>query len=242
MRLENVEKAIIYVGLGLAFLKTGEAMVAYAPHGVLGFTADWVSYLWAYLGAFMVEGVLYVAYHKLTERGKDRNARLAAWGVAIISVAFSLTMNKIDTSLNDGTLGALLGNSPIGLLHNVVFAIPLVGAVLFMLLDIIDKATDDVRQPGRSRDPHQGQRNGQGAGQGMQMARAHEPVARWQGGVSVSERPLEGRAALGAGSVDDDITLLGLGDPSSNGRKFQTDHAPMPLLSDPNSVAGRHGR
>lgn len=238
MKLENVEKAIIYIGLGLAFLKTGEAMVAYAPHGILGFTADWISYLWAYAGAFMVEGVLYVSYHKLIMRGKDRNARLAAWLVAIVSVAFSLTMNKIDTAANDGTLGTLLGNSPIGLLHNVVFAIPLVGAVLFMLLDIIDKATDDIVVPPGPRLFTQGKPKGNGQS-GQQSNRAHESVARWQGSLEVGETPL-GRAALGGGPEDEDIALLGMG--SQNGRKFQTDHASQPRLVAVETVAGRHGR
>jgi len=214
MNMSRIEKLIIYVGLGLAFLKTGEAMVSYAPRAVFGFSSDWVSYLWAYLGAFMVEGVLYVAYHKLTERGKDRNARIAAWMVGILSVSFSLAMNRIDQSITEGTVASIAGNSPLAILHNVVFAIPLIGAVLFMLMDIIDKATDDMPQS-----PPQRQ---------MQVQRQppqpqHQPAAQWKGVQVQPERPLgqrPGDSIQLSGGPDDELSgLLGMG---SNGRKFET--------------------
>jgi len=226
MNMSRIEKLIIYVGLGLAFLKTGEAMVTYAPRAVFGFSSDWVSYLWAYLGAFMVEGVLYVAYHKLTESGKDRNARIAAWAVGILSVSFSLAMNRIDQSITEGTLATIAGNSPLAVLHNVVFAIPLVGAVLFMLMDIIDKATDDApqRPPQRQmqvqRQPPQSQ---------------HQPVAQWKGVQVQPERPLGQRPdsiQLSGGPDDELSSLLGAG---SNGRKFETT-VPMGV-----TLVERHG-
>jgi hypothetical protein len=215
--MSRIEKAIIYIGLGLAFLKTGEAMVAYAPRAVFGWSSEWVSYLWAYLGAFMVEGVLYVAYHKLTTAGKDRNARVAAWAVGIIAVVFSLTMNKLDQMITDRTLGTLAGADPLMVLHNVVFAIPLIGAVLFMLMDIIDKATPDSYVPGRQTQPNRQLQRTQPS--------QHNPVAQWKG-VQVSEAPLSRpgpSVSMPLDGPDEDLSvLLGGG---GNSRKFQTDHS-----------------
>lgn len=234
--MSKIEKAIIYIGLGLAFFKTSEAMAAYAPRGIFGWQSDWISYGWAYLAGFMVEGVLYVAYNKARTRGKDRNARWASWIVAGISVAFSLTMNKIDQMITDGTIATIAGSSPLAVLHNVVFAIPLIGAVLFMVMDVIDNATDDA--PFRPQGQGQPNRQLQTQRQPPSAPSQHEPVARWKG-VQVAPNkaaPLDdGRQAFPGlldGSDDEVSGLLG----GANGRsKFQMD---VPSVT---TIAQKHG-
>jgi hypothetical protein len=132
-------------------------------------------------------------------------------------------MNKIDQMITDGTIATIAGNSPLAVLHNVVFAIPLVGAVLFMVMDVIDNATDDTPQrPNRGlqvqRQPDRGQSQ-------------HQPVARWSG-VNVQERPLDS-GSMPLGGPDDDISGLLTGQNGS--RKFQTD---VPAVT---TLVERHG-
>lgn len=229
----RIGKLIVYLGLGLAYLKTSEALVPYAPRAVFGWQSEWVGYLWAYLCGALVEGVLYVAYTKLLDRGKDNPTMWLAGLIAGISVVFSITMNRIDQMVTDGVDLTLATGSPLALLHNVVFLIPLFAAVLFMLLEIVDRRVDDKPQRG-SGDSRDSRGGGHIQIRTEPQTPRHQPVAHWKGdspnlaaGPSRPALPAGMREVGVADGLDDEMptTMAGLaGRHQDNGRsKFTSE-------------------
>lgn len=187
--------AVVAIGLILTYFKTAEAMVGFAPRGVFGMTSEWVSFLWSYVAAALVEGVILMSYQNLTDRLKDRETKRASWYTGGFAVAFSITMNIIDQKITDGTWRVALDSPLAQVLYTVIMLIPFITALTMGLLAIIDSQHEDIRGGGG------GGRNQGGFGRppererGPEFAREHlvppsvKEVAGGQSGFSQLPEP-----------------------------------------------------
>lgn len=153
------ERVTVAICLFLAWLRTGEAMVPYSPQSIFGLRSDWIEFLWAYVAAGAVEGVLWMAYTKLRDSVKDHNTKWAAAGVAILSIIFSGVMNVIDVRTQNGTLTLAAGSPEVDFLINVIVLIPLIVAVLFGIVEIVDAHFDDHGRGGHKQQNRPSQNN-----------------------------------------------------------------------------------
>lgn len=144
----NIRGLIITVALGLLYFKTAEVMVQFSPRSIAGWSDPGISYVWAYIAAGLVEGVAWIATRNLLNNAKDSHTRNMSWGIAGGAVVFSGILNLIDQQITDGHLVLQTSNPLANLLHAVVTLLPLIVAVSFMLLEIIDSRNPD--QPVRS--------------------------------------------------------------------------------------------
>lgn len=165
----NKERMVVGICLFLAWLRTSEAMVPYSPQTILGVKADWIIFLWAYVAAAAVEGVLWMAYTKLRQSVKDHNTKWAAAVVAGLSIIFSAVMNVIDVRTQNGTLTLAAGSWQVDFLVNTIVLIPLIVAVLFGLVEIIDANTPDTRKPSQQFRPPR-----------PMLAEPGDEMAQWQ--------------------------------------------------------------
>lgn len=139
----NKERIVVAVGLILMYLRTAEAMVPYSPHSIVGLRGDWIGYLWAYLAAALVEGVLWIGYNKLRTLGKDSNTKWAAATVVLVSFAFSAVMNVVDVRTLNGTLVIASGTPEMDFLVNTIVLVPGIAVAMFMIIEIIDAQFSD---------------------------------------------------------------------------------------------------
>ena len=139
----NVRGLIITVALGLLYFKTAEVMVQFSPRSIAGWSDATISYVWAYTAAALVEGVAWIAVRNLLNSGKDDQTRNMSWGIAIGAVIFSGLLNLIDQQITDGHLVLVADNPIANILHALVTLLPLIVAVSFMLLEIIDARNPD---------------------------------------------------------------------------------------------------
>lgn len=148
MKMSLFNKIVLFVSLALAYLKTAEALVQFAPRSFMGWSDPVLPVLWAYISALLVEGVAYLAVTNLISMTKDTPTRTVSWVVAGVAVSFSLVMNIIDQKITDGSFVGGQGTPIGGFLYQAMGLIPIFVAILFALILIVDAAVPDKDKGG----------------------------------------------------------------------------------------------
>lgn len=131
-------KGLMVVALFLAYMKTSEAMVHFAPRLFLGWSDPILPVLWAYVCAGMVEGVALYAFYKWAQNVKDTPTRTVSIIVTLVAVAFSISMNILDQKINDGSFSLNSGVPIVGFLFSVMGLIPIITALMFGAMELVD--------------------------------------------------------------------------------------------------------
>lgn len=131
-------KIAMFVALFLAYMKTAEAMVHFAPHAFLGWSDPILPVLWGYVCAGLVEGVALYAFGNWEQSNKDTPTRAVSIAVTGLAVAFSILMNIIDQQINDGSFRLDAGVPVVGFLFSTMGLIPIITGIMFGVMRLVD--------------------------------------------------------------------------------------------------------
>ncbi len=231
-------KPLMFIGLFLAYLKTSEAMVQFAPRTFLGFTDPMVPIFWGYISAGLVEGLALIAFEKLLNHTKDSPTRTTSAFMVGLAVLFSIAMNIVDQKINDHSLGTELETGFGAFLYGMMGLLPIITAALIGSLRLVDAHYPDKNEQG-------GGGKGKGGGNqnfGRQFETPYEDVTNRSqyGGAPALQSPMRPSipqaSVNGNGHSNDKLNMLrgmqGQGGGNGKARSFPNDLEPMPTLME----------